>query len=702
MLHVFRSKMTRRYLLITLVALVLALSTIYTITTCLLSSSIRNQIESRDELFTNTLGDHIGFVMQSIVDDMRVESNFLLTSSSQDRSFYNSEMDRVVENNPLYLNVAAFDKQGHQVRSVPISSFSDPAAFAVIQKQLAWSKTSYISEMITCPNGMQTIAVAYPAIDGNGEYQGGVIAYLNLNELSEDLKKSKIGSRGFNALLDRQGTIVANSDARLIGRSLKQHVLGDELYKERYGIWQGQLFNQTMIAGYMPLSIGGFSFIAGEPLDQALAPSQHVTALLFDGFMFVLTLSIGLTILGTSRFVRPIDRLIQQVREYKDNKRQKFDRIQTNDELGELSFVMRQMAQELTDKERRLFYILESIPYGVITTDKDGRITTANKGAEKLTLFNREEAVGQYIFDLTLKESKEDLLAWHTLQEGREYHEIETYIIDKQGEKHDVKLYSSLFYDEEDRLLGAILVLRDVSDLKKLEAYLKQSERLDSLGQLTAGVAHEIKNPLSIIQAATEAIQLELQDPQPNARLIEQWTHDIMETTDRMNEMLTHFLMLSKSGEDVAWENVNLVQILDELLHLLRKRIVDLGISVERHFDQPEAWVYGNKNRLTQVFLNILVNNLQAMDNGGRLDVSLIEREHSWEVQIEDTGKGIPESKLKWIFNPFFSTKREGTGLGLSIAYEIIMQHEGKIMAESTEGVGTTLFVQLSKAVMTG
>src|SRR5690606_9412867 len=224
----------------------------------------------------------------------------------------------------------------------------------------------------------------------------------------------------------------------------------------------------------------------------------------------VMLLALFLTLLGTSRVVKPVLNLIRQVKEYQRGQRRRFEPVDTRDELQDLSTVLRRMADELTEKERRLFYILESIPYAVITTDPQGKITTFNRGAERLTLFRREEAIGKSIFDLPLKRHKEEFVSWKTLKEGRAFEEVESYIFDKEGKKRDVRIYSSLFRGEADESIGALVVIRDVGEIKRLEKYLKQSERLAALGQLTSGIAHEIKNPLSIIQAAVESIRLEL------------------------------------------------------------------------------------------------------------------------------------------------------------------------------------------------
>jgi PAS domain S-box-containing protein len=696
-MNILSSKLTKRYLLITLVVIFFALSSIYWLTIQVMNSSIEEQIEYRDDLIAINIGKRIDFMMEKMINDTRIASEYIIKDSKKDQRFYLEEIERMVSYDPLYLFIQVFDNEGNVQLRVPDVSFAQTFSLNDIQHRLAWSKTYYVSNIITLQDGRKTIAVAYPAIDEFGEYQGGTIAFINLNTLSDYLNDLKIGDQGINAVMNREGFIIGNSNTEYIGASLYNHVLRNYLYKERYGTWEGMIFDQNMMVSYKPLSFGGLGLIVGEPVEQVMASSSEVKQLLFKGFMVVLIIAVTLTFLGTSRVVKPILELIKQTREYKENKRTKFVRINTKDELEDLSMTLGQMAKELTEKERRLFYILESIPYCVITTDQHGKITTFNKGAEELTLFKREEVIGQYIIDLPLKENKKEFMSWKTLQEGKAFDEVESYILDKNKKKHDVRLYSSLFRRDDHELVGAIIVIRDVSEIKKLEEYVKQSERLASLGQLTAGIAHEIKNPLSIIQAAAEAIHLELKESQVENTFVQELTDDILESSDRMNHLLIDFLKLSKDEDDGTKDVNNLVNILDELIHLLRKKLNDQEITIHRDYEIGEALVYANKNRVTQVFLNILINSIQAMEQEGHLYVSITSSKEDWEVKIEDTGKGIPPSKLKWIFNPFFSTKREGTGLGLSISHEIISEHNGKIWADSKEGQGTILFVQIPK-----
>jgi PAS domain S-box-containing protein len=697
--RLFQSKLTKQFLTKTLLIVLLVLLSIYGLTIHVLESNMEQEVSYRDALLAKTMSKQMETLFNSMTNEIRMVTNYVSTSSQNEHDFYYAEMERIIINSPFYLFVEAFDKHGQVLTRVPEVKLDTISDWSDIHERLSWSQTRYISNLVTI-NQMETIVISYPALDDNGEYVGGVAAFIKLEMLSDFLNELKVGKEGFLFLVDREGTIIAHSDPSMIGQSLSDHLLFDHVYKERYGVWRGDLFNEEMIVAYRPLPIGGMGLLAGETVHQALALSNQMKSLLLQGFFIILLLTVGLVLIGTSKILKPMLQLIGQAREYKEGRRKQFDLTHHNNELDELTKVMGQMAQELSDKERRLFYILESIPYCVFTTDNTGRITTFNKSAEELLLFHKEEVIGKSIIELPFKENVEDFFSWKTLKQGIEFNEVESYIFDKNKKRYDVKLYSSIFRDEDDQPIGAILVMRDVSEIKKLEEYLRQSERLAALGQLTAGVAHEIKNPLSIIQAAAEAAELELKDGNLNPSATLELISDILETTDRMNGLLLQFLALSKESDtEVEKTTVSLKSVLGEILHLLRNKFLDQNIKVKHFTDSEHPYVYGDRNQLIQVFLNIILNSMQAMENGGYMDVRIRDKERNWEIQVSDTGKGIASSKLHRIFNPFFSTKRDGTGLGLAVAHEIINQHNGKLWAESIEEEGTTLTIHLPKEV---
>lgn len=697
MRQLLQSKITKRFALLTFIVIFASLASIYYVTMNVLNNSVHTEIKYRNELMGKTISTKTTYMFDKMINDIRIISEFALSDLTENRQFYRTEMERVVSQNPLYLFIEVSDDSGNPVTAIPNVHFSSSWNSQKILERLEWSKTFYISNLLTLEDSRQTIAIAYPVLDDKGDYRGGVLAYINLNILSEYLSEGKIGTKGQNVLIDRNGAIIAHTQEKYIGESLENHPLGQMLNKYRTGFWEGDLFDEHMLTSYRPITLGGMGLIICESVVQAMEPAKQVQALLLKGFFTVLILTYLLTLFGAFRIINPISKLTNQARDYSDGKREDFDLLHTGDELENLAKTMAQMAKELKDKERHLFYILESIPYGIITIDKDGLIVTFNKGAEYLSGYSREEAIGRLIIDLPLKKSAEEFLSWKTIKEGKEINEQESFIYDKYGNKRDVRIYSSLFSGEDQNIIGSILIIRDVSDLKKMQEFLKQSEKLAALGQLTAGIAHEIKNPLSIIQAATEAIQLDMEDP----TFIKEMTDDILETTDRLNQLLTDFLNLSKGERDDEWEMVDLISVLEELMNLMKNKFAEQAISVSQYFDVKEAFVLATSGKLTQVFLNLFINSLQAMEGGGKLTIRLKEQDANWLIEITDTGIGIPESEIKWIFNPFYTTKKEGTGLGLSIAYEITAQFGGDIQALS-DNQGTKLAVYLPKLMKEG
>ncbi|MDM5219327.1 ATP-binding protein [Peribacillus sp. NJ11] len=695
-MKVFQSKLMKRYVTIVLVVILFVLASLYMIAVNVINGSVRSQMEHRDELIAKTLGNQIENIFENSVSDMRQISPIVTNFDNDAENAYRVEMETILSHDPLYLFIEVYkeDQLALRLPDVPFSYFVENGS---IIKRLSWSQTSYISNMIELPDGRKTIAIAYPSINEQGEFKGSVVAYLNLHVLSDHLQRFAIGKEGVNAMIDRNGTIIAHTEQSYIGKSIQSHEVGIHLQKEDFDIWNGEIFSKEMVIAYRPILLGDISLIVGEPIKQALNPARLVKFLLFQGFSIVFIIAIGLAMFSASRVIRPVTTLIKHVQEYKEGKRNAFVKVKTNDEIEDLSIVLSEMATELREKERSMFYILESIPYCVITTDKDGRIMTFNKGAEDLMLYRREEVLNQLIFNLPIKHDIQEFVLLKTFNAGKSFEEVESYIIDKEKGFHDVRIYASLLKGEQDEYIGSILVIRDVSDVKKLEEYLKQSERLASLGELTAGIAHEIKNPLSIIQVAAETIRLQIEDEFEENEVIDELTGDILTASDRMNKLLTDFLKLTKDDEYNKHVLTDLVVITNELLNLLRRKFNDANIMVTTEYNFSKAPVLGDRHKLTQLLLNIFLNSIQAIKDEGNIHISLNEKGAYWKLSISDTGEGIKEDKLNWVFNPFYSTKPEGTGLGLSIAHEIIAQHGGEIWAESVDSQGTTIHIEILK-----
>ena len=222
---------------------------------------------------------------------------------------------------------------------------------------------------------------------------------------------------------------------------------------------------------------------------------------------------------------------------------------------------------------------------------------------------------------------------------------------------------------------------------------LHRAERLAAVGQLAAGVAHEIRNPLTAIRSTMQYLLQGLDAAEPKHQLVE----ELLSEVDRINSTVGGLLSLSRSGE-VRLVEVDLLDPLARAVQLLRARAAEQGVEIAASLPPEPVPVRGDAGQLKQVFLNLLLNAVQAMPGGGQVRVTVAKREGAAHVRIADTGPGIPPEALRRVFDPFYTTKSDGTGLGLAICHGIVEQHQGEIEVESEEGRGTTVSIRLPLA----
>lgn len=238
-------------------------------------------------------------------------------------------------------------------------------------------------------------------------------------------------------------------------------------------------------------------------------------------------------------------------------------------------------------------------------------------------------------------------------------------------------------------------------ELKNTQAQLVHAEKMSAIGQLAAGVAHEIRNPLNIIEGARYYISTYMMDKE-NTEVVGEYLDYIKHEIDRTNRLIDSLLKFSKA-EPPYFENVNINSVLENVVILVRKQLSDNDINLTLSLDEELPQIMADPNQLWQVFINIILNAVQAMPKGGDFSIKTSTR---WDefasgssnqvyIHFKDTGVGIDKEDITKIFDPFFTKKDMGTGLGLSIAYKIIEKHKGRIIVESEKGTGTTITIEL-------
>jgi signal transduction histidine kinase len=223
---------------------------------------------------------------------------------------------------------------------------------------------------------------------------------------------------------------------------------------------------------------------------------------------------------------------------------------------------------------------------------------------------------------------------------------------------------------------------------RKANESLRRAERLKTLGEMAAGMAHEVKNPLAAIRSSAQILAGHVTGKDAEFAGI------VVSEVDRLNRVVNEFLDYARPAP-LRREPVRLIALLDSCLKLLAPVIRDKGINVRCVFPEAESTVSADPAQLRQVFLNLILNAVQAVEDQCCVEVSVRQSGHETRVTVKDNGSGIPSDKLKHVFEPFYTTKPGGTGLGLPIAQRIVAEHGGRLLIESAPGKGTTATVIL-------
>jgi two-component system sensor histidine kinase HydH len=236
---------------------------------------------------------------------------------------------------------------------------------------------------------------------------------------------------------------------------------------------------------------------------------------------------------------------------------------------------------------------------------------------------------------------------------------------------------------------GMVVFLRDMGEVKGLQAEVRRSERLAALGRLVAGMAHEIRNPLNSIRGFSQHLKGRFEPGTSEGNALDV----IVKEVDRLNRVITDLLDFSRPREP-ALKAMDLNDVVRSVLDLVGREAANQGVTVVRELKDDGAGIMGDLDGLKQLFLNLFLNALQAMPDGGVLTIRTARVGGRGILSLSDTGPGIPEEDQERIFEPFFTTRDTGTGLGLSIVHRIVLDHGAEIRVESKPGSGTSFVVR--------
>ncbi len=335
--------------------------------------------------------------------------------------------------------------------------------------------------------------------------------------------------------------------------------------------------------------------------------------------------------------------------------------------------------------------ILEHMSSGVVVSDSRGKLLATNLAAEQILGVDKNDVVGLQVdaaFDPLMPEFAREVLSALATGQGKLRHEIT--VRRHNGTMLPLGLSMSILKDDAGAMRGVIAVFQDLTEVRRMEERMRKADRLAAIGELSAGIAHELRNPLASISGSIEMLSHDLHLTGDNGRLMDL----IMKESDRLNKIINDFLEFARLRPPKR-QNVSLTKCIGEVLALLANNpVVKRGIETEvRHRDGEVVGEF-DEEQLKQVMLNLTLNACDAMRGRGKLVIETRKGvDGAARIVFQDHGPGLAEDVRAHLFEPFFTTKEEGTGLGLAIANKIVEAHGGKIEARNREGGGAEFSV---------
>ncbi|RXI96714.1 PAS domain-containing sensor histidine kinase [Anaerobacillus alkaliphilus] len=323
-------------------------------------------------------------------------------------------------------------------------------------------------------------------------------------------------------------------------------------------------------------------------------------------------------------------------------------------------------------------------------TDEKGIITYVNDTFCEISKYNRDELIGQDHRLLNSSHHPKTFFKemWKKIGAGQIWKgEIKN--LTKEGKEYWVDTTIVPFLNEKGKPYQYVAIRKDITDRKKVEEMILRSEKLALIGELAAGVAHEIRNPLTSLRGYTEFLKDETSEEEK-----QQYFDILLDEIERIDFIVSEFMLLAKP-KVLKFNSKNINAVLTQTITFLKTEAKFKKVSIHTDLELDELIVQCDENQLKQVFLNLIKNAIEAMPNGGELTIRSKRKDNYVVIEFQDQGVGIPKEKLEKLGEPFFSTKESGNGLGLMVCFKIVADHKGTVKVESEVNVGTKFIIEL-------
>lgn len=470
---------------------------------------------------------------------------------------------------------------------------------------------------------------------------------------------------------------------------------------------EGKAAGKTLYKSFIPVHEDGQIYILSVVMDaQPLKETLHNQLLqqvklgvILLGFLLVSSYLLATT------FTRPMKSIMDKVNmlaegrfdtpliiKSQDEFRVLADNVsQMGDNLHQSTKQLRSMYEENYTMRKQLQSFINQSTDAIHVSELDGRVKWVNQSFTDMFGWSEAEIADKVVPIIPSDLSEKLCEVEETLQSGRAVSAMETIRLTKDGRLIDVSVSMSPITDEEGNPMALASITRDITSRKRMEELLRRSEKLTTIGQLAAGVAHEVRNPLTTLKGF---IQLQKQTGKVNPM----HTSMMLSELDRINLIVSEFLVLAKP-QALHVQKRELRKVVEEVLSLLNHLSDVGGITFVTRFEEQVPLVGIEENQMKQVFINIIKNAIEAMPDGGNVEVSIdyVEPDRI-RVRVQDHGIGIADENLSKLGDPFYTDKENGTGLGLMVSQRIIYNHQGTFDIQSKRNEGTLITITLPVA----
>lgn len=712
------------------------------------SSSNALLIQTREQLgnLANKTAQQIDTFFNGVEKDIGLLSNFPFIQLSYLQFEFGQRLEtakrlleKYLQNNPYFERIILINLDGRPILTVPGNMMDDAGGFQAHY----WFKTAstrdlFLSDILVLPSGKRSFVILAKKVydfEDRTKPVGILVFEIKVSAFTSFVSSLKIGSHGYSFLLDQKGRIIYHPDSSLNTKNTLVKNGDDDLAGLVARMQAGERgYGECIFKDQKKYMVFTSCSIKNWSVGITLQRSEFMAGIikLRNQFMTFTALIIALITIASLVFAKsltlPISQLISGARAIGNGDLDQTIKVASSDELKDLAKEFNNMTARLKKSMQQIVElktfsddIFRSVSSGIITVNRNGELTSINRSAENILSFSLDPTADKSKADSqtnTLSGIEQALtLLLETLKKEKkiEHHVLE--YPDHQGDPFFIEVNTSLLNDYSGDIIGAIADIRNITLRKQMEELMMRVDKLASLGELSAGIAHEIRNPLAGMKTSIQVLAKKLTGESQHILI-----DGVLSEIDRLNEIVTDLLKFSGPSPSFPG-SVDIRLVLKKTLDLLKEKIKKSSITIVKKYEDKIGDTYLDREQIQQVFLNLMLNSINAMPHGGRLTISIKSiRDHDrlrekitqsfdpasptgknfMDVSFTDTGPGIKKEDLQRVFNPFFTTDPNGTGLGLPITHKLLEKNNAYIHISSKKEKGCHVSLILPMADESG